>query len=675
MTAQAGARVTRLGLGLGLAGAAIAGAGLLAWLLGIGTASALLPGRPWMMPNTALTLLIAGAATALRGRATDGRRVRALSMAAGALVLTMGTATTAEYLFSWDLGLDELLFRTPQDVPFPGRPSLPTALAFIALGGALLTLDLRPAARARPAEGLALVAAFIGLVSLVAHAHGAQLLYGMARAPVIGVAIPTGLALLLIALGILFLRPTVGLVGLALSRGPGGVLLRRLGLGVVLVPPLLGVIVRLLLLTMGLRDLPVTLAILTTVVIPVALAPLLVTAVALDRADEALAARLRHQRVLAEVGAALATTVDLREAAARLAAAVLTAMGAEGCIVEVRDGEAWWRASARPGTDGGPPVVRATSQAEPATERIARSLVQPLALGARTLGRLTVVPGPVPRPEDAALVEDIAPRASLALENARLHQTAARAVQARDEVLGIVAHDLRSPLNVVRLAAETLALTERGPDGETVRRKATTMIERSITRAGRLIEDLLEITRIEGGVIALAREPLAPERVLREAVDAQRLGADEASIAITLDLPSSLPSVWADEARVLQVLSNLLANAVKFTPGGGRVRVAAERCGDEVRFSVSDSGPGIGADDLTHLFDRFWQASRRDRRGAGLGLSIAKGIVEAHGGRIWAESALGEGSTFSFTLPVARPADRAASGAASPTSAGAPVTT
>ena len=110
----------------------------------------------------------------------------------------------------------------------------------------------------------------------------------------------------------------------------------------------------------------------------------------------------------------------------------------------------------------------------------------------------------------------------------------------------------------------------------------------------------------------------------------------------------------ADTARLLQVLSNLVGNAIKFTPRGGVITVRIEPLGDEVRFAVRDTGPGIAPDQVPHIFGRFWQANRKDRRGIGLGLAIAKGIVEVHGGRIWVESTLGAGSTFYFTIPVAQ---------------------
>jgi signal transduction histidine kinase len=168
----------------------------------------------------------------------------------------------------------------------------------------------------------------------------------------------------------------------------------------------------------------------------------------------------------------------------------------------------------------------------------------------------------------------------------------------------------------------------------------------------RLIEDLLDVARMEAGTLSLSPTPQPTESLLREAVEAAQPLAGE--VHLLLEEPGALPPVLADRDRLLQVFSNLLGNALKFTPRGGQVRVGARAQDEHVRFYVRDTGPGLNEDALAHIFDRFWQLDRKDRRGAGLGLSIVKGLVEAHGGRLRVESEPGHGSTFSFTVPVAR---------------------
>jgi PAS domain S-box-containing protein len=284
-----------------------------------------------------------------------------------------------------------------------------------------------------------------------------------------------------------------------------------------------------------------------------------------------------------------------------------------------------------------------------------RSVVAaPLRVGDRTFGVLALYWSETDReytPEDLALVEELARRASLAVDNARLFHEATQATRARDEMLGVVAHDLRNPLNTIFMGA-SLMLEVIG-DPESRLSKQAQMVHRAAERMNRLIQDLLDVRRIDSGRMAIEVRPEAVDALLNEAMDMLRPLATAASLELSCMVGRELPRVAADSARILQVLSNLVGNAIKFTPPGGKVRLRAELENREVRFAVSDTGPGIAADQLPHIFGRFWQATRADRRGIGLGLAIAKGIVEAHRGRIWVESQVGIGSDFIFTLPVA----------------------
>jgi PAS domain S-box-containing protein len=241
----------------------------------------------------------------------------------------------------------------------------------------------------------------------------------------------------------------------------------------------------------------------------------------------------------------------------------------------------------------------------------------------------------------------------LAEENARLYEAATQAVRDRDEVLGIVAHDLRNPLGTILIQASLLRRT--GSDPERRSQKPWEVIERAATRMSRLIRDLLDITSAEAGRLPVDRSRLPAGQIIADSVEAQRSLAARASLELLLEAPRDLPDVFGDPDRLLQIFENLIGNAIKFTKPGGRITVKAAPGQGEVLFSVADTGSGLSAEDLPHVFDRFWQR-KAGHKGAGLGLPIAKSIVEAHGGRIGVDSSPGCGSTFWFTIPVARPA-------------------
>ena len=236
--------------------------------------------------------------------------------------------------------------------------------------------------------------------------------------------------------------------------------------------------------------------------------------------------------------------------------------------------------------------------------------------------------------------------ALLARERAAREEAEA-AVRSRDDILAIVSHDLRNPLNTISMS---LSLLEMGHGHDRSRAQAG-IIRRALGHMNRLIQDLLDVNQIAAGRLEVRAEPLEVATVMEDARAALAQMAMRKSQR--LEVHGAAAAVLADRDRVGQVLANLVGNAIKFTPEGGRIVVSAEAQEREVRFCVADTGPGIEAQDLPHIFDRFWQVRRVRRGGVGLGLAIGKGIVEAHGGRIWARSRPGVGSEFFFTLPRA----------------------
>lgn len=242
-------------------------------------------------------------------------------------------------------------------------------------------------------------------------------------------------------------------------------------------------------------------------------------------------------------------------------------------------------------------------------------------------------------------------RATLLRNEQDARAAAEAAVNARDEVLRVVAHDIGNSLSAVKI--HTTVLERTLPAGDVEARKRTEAIRHLAQQMDRLRQDLLDVAAIEAGRLSFEPGETALAQVVDDVLGTVAGMAGEKALSVESSVPAALPAVWADRERLHQVLSNLVGNAVKFTPAQGRIRVSAERDGDEVRVSVEDTGPGIPAEHLEHVFDRFWQARSTRRAGAGLGLAIARGVVEAHGGRIAARSEVGRGTTFEFTLPVA----------------------
>lgn len=401
----------------------------------------------------------------------------------------------------------------------------------------------------------------------------------------------------------------------------------------------------------------------------------------------------REQRFLAEVGPVLATTLEYEETLSKIAEVAVRDL-ADLCIVDIveDDGEvrrlkvlAREPSKARvaetltrlPLDRKRPHLVGAVLETKKPVliERVTSDVIaswaqseehlralrdldtrsvlgMPLLAHGKLLGALVLVSSTrAYGPPDLQLGEELAHRAALSIENARLYRVANRAIQVRDDVLGIVAHDLRSPLNSIAMAASLL----RGCGAELERRsrKSVGAIERAVDRMNRLIQDLLDVASMEAGRLSIERGRVHTVQIVSDALEAQRPLAASSSLELHADLPPDLPDVWADRDRLLQVFENLIGNALKFTEPGGRITVGVAPRDGEALFRVADTGSGIAAEDIPHLFDRYFQAQKDGHRGAGLGLPIVRGIVEAHGGRVWVESAPGRGSTLYFTIPTA----------------------
>ena len=248
----------------------------------------------------------------------------------------------------------------------------------------------------------------------------------------------------------------------------------------------------------------------------------------------------------------------------------------------------------------------------------------------------------------ASALREIKLRAALVEAETQM-RVAQEATRAREEVLAFVAHDLRTPLNFFQMGTQIVAADPAAKEnGEMLVRMAG-----AVDLMSRLIEDLLDVARMQGGGIKVNVRALRPETLLDDALTMLKPLAERHGTTLVSHAEADLPEVNADYERILRVFSNLVVNAVKFSPPLSEVRVTATRRGESVRFAVCDAGKGVEPEHIALLFDRFWQADGADQRGAGLGLAIAKSIVTAHGGEIGVHSKLGAGSEFFFDLPIA----------------------
>jgi signal transduction histidine kinase len=277
----------------------------------------------------------------------------------------------------------------------------------------------------------------------------------------------------------------------------------------------------------------------------------------------------------------------------------------------------------------------------------------PLEARGRDFGVITMVVAAGDRQfddKDLQVARSFAHRVAMALDNERLYRAAQAAVQARADLLAVVSHDLKNPLAAIAMNAAYLITLTKGKAAGKIRERVE-RIQRLADMMLHQIRDLLDMSSLEAGRLSMARQfhELAP--LVAEAVELLKPLATDKAIGLKTELPDRSIWVHCDRARIIQVFSNLIGNAVKFTPDNGTVTVTAGVVNGEVRFAVRDTGPGIPAKQLPLLFERYWKGRSSSLEGSGLGLSIAKGIVDAHGGRIWACSPPEGGSIFQFTLP------------------------
>jgi signal transduction histidine kinase len=238
------------------------------------------------------------------------------------------------------------------------------------------------------------------------------------------------------------------------------------------------------------------------------------------------------------------------------------------------------------------------------------------------------------------------------IEAAHAKDIADQAIKSRDEMLGIISHELKNPLTSMALSSH---LIQKILSKETASEKVLSLVKSldpSIQRMNKLVSDLLDVTRLESQALHCETKLISLSNIVDEVIGIYMATSEAKNILITSQISRECTEIFSDEIRTIQILSNLVSNAIKFTEPGGKIKLEAVRSGEMAEISVTDNGKGIPEKELSNVFQKFWQEKDSENIGTGLGLAIAKGLVESLGGRIWVESKIGQGSSFHLTLPL-----------------------
>ena len=626
---------------------------LTGWLLNIqGLKSGF--GQITMKPNAALALLLAGVSLwLLNSDQTKKTLYRAAAQSCAAIVALLGALTLSEHIFGWNLGIDEFLFTEPAGAlatASPGRMGLNASTCFTLAGVALLLFHREHAISV--SQVLSIIVSLLALLAIIGYAFQVEELYGLAAYS--GIALHTAVSLFVLSLGLLLSRSSEGMISVISSDRAGGVMARQMLVVAVAGPFVLGWL-RLLGQRTGHYDLGFGTALLVLAIIIIFSAAVWRSAAKVDHFErerrEAVAgeelARARLKDIMERISDGfIALDNDWRYT-------YINEQGAQMLRKSRADllGKAIWHVF--------PEAVSTETYVQFNKAKIEQRLThfeqfyEPL----NTWFEINVYPSP-----DGVSVfyRDITARKRIEEEREHLLERAQAArAQAeganrlKDEFLATVSHELRTPLNAV-LGWATMLSSRKLDDGTA--RHAIQTIERNARSQAQLVEDLLDVSRIISGKLRLEVKPVELTSVIQGAIDSIAPAAAAKEIQLQMILDPAVSHIHGDATRLQQIVWNLLANAVKFTGKGGLVQVKLDRVDSRAQISVSDTGEGISSAFLPYVFDRFQQAdgaTTRRHGGLGLGLAIARHLVEMHGGTIVVESpGEGQGSTFTVRLPV-----------------------
>ncbi|HEX5834508.1 MAG TPA: ATP-binding protein [Pyrinomonadaceae bacterium] len=683
---------------------AIGGAALLGWVFGVEALKRVHPALVTMKANAAVCLILVSSAVLLLRKPATVIWKRRLAQSFAVVVAVVGFLTLLQHMFGWNFGVDQLLFTesvAEAGQSFPGRMGVAASLNFLSLGCALLCIDARSARWFRVSNiAVLLVMAVTVLVFL-------YYFYGTEQFDPIGlyftIAIHTVVAFLSLCAAILFMRPERGLLAILLEDGPGGVVARRMS------PMLLVVILLGWARTMGRESGVFGAGFGTAIFVLIILLILVVliwwTAYSLNRTYRERREAEKRLDVLFRVSELVRTVRDPDELSYAVAETVGKELDLRRCLFNETDVERDLeivhrdysdRAESVAGTHRisdyssitssamirGEAVINCDSKTDPRTAADYKRSYEPtgerayVAVPLMRNGRWVAslwVSDDRPREwtkEEVSLLRSVAERTWTAVEKLRAEaererllqseqearDVAEKANQIKDEFLATLSHELRNPLNVI-LGYSELFLRMPEIDESSRLRKMAEALRRNAQSQSQLINDLLDLSRLQRGKISLTHETVSLAAIIDNAVETVRTEAAAKGIEIGLNLADQFLLVDGDRLRLQQIAWNVLNNAVKFTPAGGSISIGLNREEQAAVLVVEDTGQGIEASFLPHVFEMFRQADSSNSRrhgGMGIGLALVQQLVELHGGTITAESAgTNKGSRFTIRLPLA----------------------
>ena len=616
------------------------------WILDIQLLKQGFKALPAMQPNTAFGLALT-AITILLSHGKSSKLIRLLEFSFILVILSLGLITLSEYLTGLDLGVDRIFIDTlPTDTrPFPGRPSPQTSFNFFFFGICLLLYNFSTPYLLKVGQVCALIIGANSIIAFTGYIFSTEEFYGFpVYAPAIGMAVPTAVTFVLLVLSLLLSRPQEGLMSLLTSETHSGGMARKILLTGIFAPPLVGILSRIGV-AFSLYNESVQISLFTVVITG------LILRKTWKAAKYAEIEELKAKENEAKVSGILSISAD-----------AIISIDEDQNIIMFNEG-----AEKIFGYTNSEILGRPIDILIPERFRSGhRQLVDHFSRESNTSRRMGKRERPISGvrknreefPADASISKleiggtkiFTAAIRDISEQQAREVQLQ-RAIKTREDVLAIVSHDLKNPVSTISLAAQLLHRMEQ-VDIEKLHELAK-KIQRSTLNMKQLIEDLLDFSKIESGTFSVDVYANSVSDVLLPVIEGIRIQAESKKQILDVKIMPELPKVACDASRIGQVLSNILCNAIKFTPEEGTIKVSMNQIDDSVVVNVSDTGPGIPTEQLTKIFDRYWQAKETQKQGSGLGLSIAKGIVEAHKGRIWCESKIGKGTIFHFTIPIA----------------------